>query len=205
MALQHVICEGIVQEEHFQHVFERLRNLCCGSDTEETLHQWELAYADKSASKKADVRARCDIKDASDSGNGVDGADRKWRMVYLGKPSKHLTNLPKVISVVREEVSIDVSDNVQNFLSAMGYRFDFELVRRGHRFIYPGHNNMHVEIFKLHKLSQRHMLKSEEILSKEHWLVQMWATCGDQKHLKDIYPVVGTFVDTLKPYFLQAQ
>jgi len=126
--------------------------------------------------------------------------------------------------VVREEVSIDVSDNVQNFLSAMGYRFDFELVRRGHRFIYPGHNNMHVEIFKLHKvnvfdlgevngslnswtlqLSQRHMLKSEEILSKEHWLVQMWATCGDQKHLKDIYPVVGTFVDTLKPYFLQAQ
>ena len=104
---------------------------------------------------------------------------------------------------MRSEVDVSVSNNVREFIEGMGYKFDFESVRRGTKFNFPG-DNMTVEVFRLYKLKQHHILGSEELVSGSHWMVQIGAMCEDVHEVTKTCQVVSNVVDTLQPYFLQS-
>merc|ERR1711871_871565 len=97
------------------------------------------------------------------------------------------TNLPKAVTGIREEVDVNVSGNVREFLEGMGYRFDFECVRRGTRFKFAARPHSTIEIFQLFKLTKQHALDSEELVRDpmgrpgQKWLVEIGARCEDVK------------------------
>eukprot|EP00899_Mesostigma_viride_P021114 jgi/Mesvir1/29003/Mv17770-RA.1 len=146
-----------------------LRALLCGfskwgpaSEVPFKSHEVVLKSAAVPGVPTTELRAICNLESAPPS----------WTLRQEGR-KKQAEDVAKLPAAVRSVVDASVSSNIVAFLSAIGFRVDFELLKEGYLFQVPLDSHMvTVTVATVSKLSTRHQLDSAEALHPEMCLVQ---------------------------------
>eukprot|EP00656_Telonema_subtile_P054474 TRINITY_DN8162_c0_g1_i1.p1 TRINITY_DN8162_c0_g1~~TRINITY_DN8162_c0_g1_i1.p1 ORF type:complete len:193 (+),score=31.15 TRINITY_DN8162_c0_g1_i1:198-776(+) len=186
---QFVRSHGAVERDNTERVLECLRNI---SEEDCEFTDWELVLKpdSKTPSTRPEIRARCAL-----------GEEQEWSLRYLGERDKLMTNVPKSITLIREEVEVQVDENAMDFMGLMGYSMDYEFVRKGWRFR-PVINGMEMlaELFMLCKIPRRHAIDEAEPMDKSH-VLEISAVCEHPRHMPVVLSTCSRFAESLSPDF----
>jgi mediator of RNA polymerase II transcription subunit 18 len=184
---QEYLLQGSIVDAHRDLLLHRLTALCDSVDTgTEKFHDHEIVYSLKATPAVPAVILR--VRHA------LDRPEEPWHIRYVGQAdagdrSRH--------TLLRSCIDIGVSENVQQFLSQMGFGIDFEYVVKGYLF---RKGRLKVTVSKILKVQTPGNTESADQPFTGSYLVELSvvATYGQDQIQEDM----KNFAEQLKPLVL---
>mmetsp|Transcript_23586 Transcript_23586/g.40573 ORF Transcript_23586/g.40573 Transcript_23586/m.40573 type:complete len:238 (+) Transcript_23586:14-727(+) len=169
------IMQGFIAGQKLQELLSTLRGLCYAEEKQCSL--WELMY-------KHDIPTVPELQ----ARVYLDEEKPVWVLRYLGR----IMNRKDHPATIKSVVDVRTSDNLLNFFSALGYKLDFELIRRG--YLFRTSKGITVTVCRIFKLQERHAIDKAQPLDSEQetWVVQLTAVAN-----KEIFEETSTNVVNL--------
>eukprot|EP00794_Sanderia_malayensis_P006926 gene6926-7704_t len=175
--------QGSVLSANHGALVHRLKGLADNvSENETTFEDHEMVYILKSGSSNVTFRVRRSIL----------SPDSLWQIRYLGSPEG--VGDRSRAAAMRTCIKVATTDNVSLFLEEIGFRFDHELVLKGHLF---KKGKMRISVSKIFRVPNRGDVIRIQPLT-DSYLVELTATSGVQQD--DLAEEMKAFAEHLKPY-----
>lgn len=173
--------QGSVLSSNVSPLTHRLKGLCDNTENGSEFEDHELVYNLRSGSSSVTFRIR----------KSLSSPDALWQIRYLGSP-EGVGDKSRAASM-RSCIEVAATDNVSLFLEEIGFRFDHELVLKGHIF---KKGKMRISVSKIFKVPTRGDFIRIQPLT-DSFFVELYATSPVQQDA--LAEELKTFAEHLKP------
>ncbi|KNC97526.1 uncharacterized protein SPPG_07002 [Spizellomyces punctatus DAOM BR117] len=179
-------------------LFERLVGLCGAIDFDESQNLWEheISFIPEvetpfgpARNDDTVLRLRANVLD--DDGNFTKLHNRNWKICFFGTPE-----LPKPGNRRRATQRVvyesEVKGDAFRYMEMLGYKFNFEFVRKGYNFTY---RNLRIAIFRIYHLDTRHKVTSSVPVdgNDDSWIVEVTSPLTSAEGVPTLVDELHTF------------
>ncbi|KAJ3330946.1 Mediator of RNA polymerase II transcription subunit 18 [Blyttiomyces sp. JEL0837] len=191
--------QGLIPNDQVHKLIERIIGLCgfISFDGQMNVLEHEIVYTigeSPSVWSKTDTMLRIKASAIQHDGTFIRLKQRAWSLNYLGpiEPPKS-----GILTSVRAVYNCAISGDIFKFVSLMGYKQEFEFVRKGYQFNF---GTLIISITQIYTLRELNKVSCMEILQKlgANWLVEITSERTSQEMVSKTSEDIARFANDLK-------
>lgn len=187
VAVMECAAQGVVESQHVDALQDLLQGLCGTRQLPIDLHELAFKSAPGVGAISSEVRLLCDLSEATPL----------WTLRHVGGAMRG-AGADQLAALVRPSLDCHVSSNALKFLTAIGFRLDYEVHRIGFAFDFFRIVPMRVVVTSVRKIPSLHAIHDSVPLVPGLSLVDLVAPATPESYPKVVEAIVA-FAEHLAP------